>query len=424
MAIRFVPVAEITEPRTLAIGLSGGSGTGKTFTALRMARGIAEIVTGQKGAPIGYVDTENKRALHYKEAFPEMAHFDFTAADENGEVIGFGVNRWIEVIDAAEAAKLPVVILDSFSHAWEGVGGVLDVQAQALDRLVREAEKRANGRYEVDPAKYSQLAWAEVKPRYRRLIDRIVRAQTNIIICTRAKPVMQKGFGDKAENARATKTRRKDVPWDPASDGDLMFEMTAMVILDPVAPGCPVHQIKVADQFKSLFDPRKPMGEFTGSAMAEWAKGQGEAQKQKEAMDLAREKARGGTDAFTVWWQGEGKAARPVVKPIMDEIKTLCAIADEMASLSEDDPFGLPALKEGRDDADMGEAHNGADDEHPAFTAARNIVTEIENAATWDDVSAILAGRKVALDSMPKEASKLAYDAQAAAKTRLMGSAK
>lgn len=359
MAIRFVPVAEINDPLNIAIGLSGGSSTGKTFTALRLARGIAESTTGKKGAAIGYVDTENRRALHYKSAFPEMHHFDFTAINGDGELVGFGPERWIEVIDAAEAAELPVLIFDSFSHAWEGVGGVLDQHAQVLDRLVREAEAR-NQRYNnstpVDPGKYSQLAWAEVKPRYRRLIDRIVRAKTNVIICTRAKPVMQKGFGDKAENARATKTRRKDVPWDPASDGDLMFEMTAMVILDPSSPGCPVYQIKVADQFKGLFDPRRPMSEDTGRAMGEWAKEQGGAQKQKETMDFAREKARAGTTAFTDWWNSdEGKAARPVVRPIMDEIQALCRVADEVESISDDVPFG-------RADEDHGDQHDGVEE--------------------------------------------------------------
>lgn len=351
MSIRFIPVTEIHDPLTIALGISGGSGTGKTFTALRVARGMAEMATGKPGAPIGYVDTENRRALHYKDTFPEMQHFDFTAIDGEGKLVGFGPERWVEVIDAAEAAGMPVLIMDSFSHAWEGVGGVLDLHAQELDRLVRDAEKRANGRYEVDPAKYSQLAWAEVKPRYRRLIDRIVRAKTNIIICTRAKPVMQQGFGDKAKNARKTKTRREDVPWDPASDGDLMFEMTAMVILDPVAPGCPVHQIKVADQFKGLFDRRKPMGEHTGKAMAEWARGQGAAQVEKETMDLARDKARAGTIAFTDWWNGtDGKAARPVVRPIMEEIKALCRVADEAAALSDDEPFGADQPDDASDD--------------------------------------------------------------------------
>lgn len=379
MAIRFIPVSEINDPLTIALGISGGSGTGKTYTSLLVGRGIAEGITGKKGAPIGYVDTENKRALHYKAAFPEMHHFDFTAINEDGELVGFGPERWIEVIDAAEAAEMPVLIFDSFSHAWEGIGGVLDLHAQVLDGLVRDAEKRAAGKYTVDPAKFSQLAWAQVKPRYRRLIDRIVRAKTNVIICTRAKPVMQKGYGNNIENARITKTRRKDVPWDPASDGDLMFEMTAMVILDPSAPGCPVYQIKVADQFKSLMDPRRPMGVDTGIAMAEWAKGQGGAQKQKEMMDFARAKAREGTDAFTAWWNSEdGKAARPVVRPIMDDIKAICAEADRLAGQSDDNPF------EGGSDEQNGDT-GGA----PYAAMVAELLGRIARAETVVDVKAV-----------------------------------
>lgn len=328
--IRFIPVTQINEPLTLSIGLSGGSGTGKTYTALLMARGIAEVVTGDANAPIGYVDTENRRALHYKQAFPQMHHFDFTATDESGAVVGFPPERWVEVIDAAEAADLPVLILDSFSHAWEGVGGVLDMHATTLDRLTRGDDSKRDAR--------SQLAWAEVKPRYRRLIDRIVRAKTNIIICTRAKPVMQ-DFKTK-RNARPTKTRRADVPWDPAADGDLMFEMTTMVILDPSAPGCPVYQIKVADQFKALLDARRPMDENTGRAMAEWAKGQGNAQAQKQILDDAREAARGGAEAFTAYWQGPGKPHRALVRTIMDECRSIAAAADAAAATDDgDDPF-------------------------------------------------------------------------------------
>ncbi|MCV2449520.1 ATP-binding protein [Paracoccus sp. DMF] len=336
--IRFIPVAELNDPLTLSIGLSGGSGTGKTYTALLMARGIAETVTGRKGAPIGYVDTENRRALHYKAAFPEMCHYDFTALDDRGDLVGFGPERWIAVIDAAEAAELPVLILDSFSHAWEGVGGVLDLHATTLERLTRGDDSKKDAR--------SQLAWAEVKPRYRRLIDRIVRAKTNIIICTRAKPVMQDL--KTRQNARNTKTRRKDVPWDPASDGDLLFEMTTMVILDPSAPGCPVHQIKVADQFKALLDPRRPMGVDTGRAMADWAKGQGEAQKQKELLDLARSKAREGSAKFTAWWQSaEGKDARPIVRTILADLQALAEDADRDTAGVDDDPFASAAQDDG-----------------------------------------------------------------------------
>ncbi|WP_434286265.1 AAA family ATPase [Celeribacter sp. SCSIO 80788] len=345
--IRFIPVTQINDPLTLSIGLSGGSGTGKTYTALLMARGIAETKTGKKGAPIGYVDTENRRALHYKSAFPEMVHFDMKAVDDAGNMIGFGPERWIEVIDAAEAAGLPVVILDSFSHAWEGVGGVLDLHAQTLDRITGGNDSLKNQR--------SQLAWADVKPRYRRLVDRIVRAKCDIIICTRAKPVMQ-DLKTK-QNSRATKTRRKDVPWDPASDGDLMFEMTTMVILDPSAPGCPVHQIKVADQFKSLLDPRRPMGEDTGRAMAEWAKGQGDAQRQKAILDRGREEARKGIASLNEYWNtDEGRQNRPILRTIFDELKSIADRADEaLLSDEKDNPFSDQMTDEDAAAADYAE---------------------------------------------------------------------
>ena len=157
---------------------------------------------------------------------------------------------------------------------------------------------------------------------------------------TRAKPVMQ-DFKTK-QNARPTKTRRNDVPWDPAADGDLMFEMTTMVILDPSAPGCPVHQIKVADQFKALLDPRRPMGVDTGRAMAEWARGQGDAQRQKEILDAAREQARRGTAAFTEWFKSNPEY-RPVVRTIIDSLKATCAEADTAANQADDDPFPTPS---------------------------------------------------------------------------------
>lgn len=343
--IRFIPVAEINDPLTLSIGLSGGSGTGKTYTALLMARGIAAEKTGKDGGPIGIVDTENRRALHYKSAFPEMVHFDMQAVDDTGKMIGFGPERWIEVIDAAEKANLPVLVIDSFSHAWEGVGGVLDLHAQTLDRLTGGNDDLKDKR--------SQLAWAEVKPRYRRLIDRIVRAKCDMIICTRAKPVMQKGFGSNAINARPTKTRRNDVPWDPASDADLMFEMTTMVILDPSAPGCPVHQIKVADQFKGILDRRQQMGTNTGRAMAEWANGEGGAQRQKATIDAARLIARKGHSAFLEYWNSEaGKLARGALRPIIDELRDIAADADRQAAEeASDDPFGMP--EEHRSTAEM-----------------------------------------------------------------------
>lgn len=354
--IRFIPVGEIIQPLPITIGLSGASGTGKTFTALRIARGIAEAKKG-KGAPIGFVDTENRRALHYRDAFPEMMHFDMQAVDDSGEMVGFTPERWIEVIDGAEAADVPVLVIDSFSHAWEGVGGILDLQAMELERLVQTAEERANGRYTVDASRFSEQAWIAPKRRYRRLIDRIVRAKCDMIICTRAKPVRQESKNGKATNSRDTKTRRRDIPWDPASDRDLMFEMTAMMILDPSAPGFPVYQVKCADQFKSMFDRDVQMDEELGRRMAEWANGKGDTHARKVAMDRGRAVARRGAAEFAEFWNSdEGKASRQHLRPILDELRHICSVADaKLTDIDSDDPFAGARAAETQDNADRSE---------------------------------------------------------------------
>lgn len=82
------------------------------------------------------------------------------------------------------------------------------------------------------------------------------------------------------------------------------------------------------------------MGAETGRKMAEWAKGEGDAQAQKETLDLARAKAKQGKDAFATWWNSdEGKLARPVARTIMDELQTIASQAERDTVHNDDDPF-------------------------------------------------------------------------------------
>lgn len=58
--------------------------------------------------------------------------------------------------------------------------------------------------------------------------------------------------------------------------------------------------------------------------------------------EVARAAARRGTEAFRAWWNSdEGKAARHAATPIMDDLRSLCAEADEAMA---QDPFGLPPV--------------------------------------------------------------------------------
>lgn len=334
MTIRYMLPEEIERPLPVSIGLSGPSGCGKTYSALRLARGLARTLHGDK-ARIAFVDTENRRGLHYRAAFPEIisTYVDFSPEDD-GRMVGYPPERWVDLLDMVEGGEIGALVIDSFSHAWEGINGVLDLQAQELDRLAGGDERKAE--------RVGQLAWAAIKPRYRRLINRIIRADVPIILCSRAKPVMQKFAGGKTVNARATKTRREDVPWDVAADADLIFEMAVMTILDPAHPGIPKYQIKVADQLKPIFRDDRPITEEHGVQMARWSVSQKEAQEAKAVMDEGRARARQGREAMRAYWQTLGAPQQATLRAILGELQELADQADAAAQAVNDDPFGAP----------------------------------------------------------------------------------
>lgn len=297
-------------------------------------QGLARELRGD-GAKIAFVDTENRRGLHYREAFPEMleTYVDLSPEDD-GQMVGYPPERWVDLLNMVEGGDVGALVVDSFSHAWEGINGVLDLQAQELERLAGGDERKAE--------RVGQLAWASIKPRYRRLINRVIGADVPIILCTRAKPVMQKFSGGKQTNARATKTRRDDVPWDVAADADLLFEMAVMTILDPAHPGCPRYQIKVPDQLKPIFRPETPLTESHGAKMAQWSVSQRDAHAAKTLMDDARVRAREGRAKMREYWAKLSVEQQGTLNAILGELQGLAEKADEAAKPGAIDPFADP----------------------------------------------------------------------------------
>ena len=340
-SFEFLTPAQINRPLPISIGLSGGSGSGKTYSALALARGIASEIGGP-GAPIAFIDTENRRGLHYRAAFPEISehYVDFGPTDAKGEMVGYPPERWIALLDRVERSDAKAVVVDSFTHAWEGINGVLELQAEIVSALGEGDANNIRG-------------WAKVKPRYRKLINRIIQFSIPIILCTRAKPVLMKRQKEGNQWVDVPigklKTRRKDIPWDVAADGELIFEMTAMVILDHEHPGFPKYQVKVADQFKRLLPAGDPISEEAGRQMARWSKNQNSAAEDKALMDQARAKAREGRAAMRAWWPTVPQERLPVLDVILKELQKTAAEADQRVANA--DPFAEPeAPAEPKDD--------------------------------------------------------------------------
>jgi hypothetical protein len=236
MTFHFRPV--VRENVSLLIGVAGGTGSGKTMSALRLARGIAG------GQPFAFVDTENGRAKHYADLFPEMRHGEIHAP--------FRPEKYADAIIAG-ATDHPVVVVDSMSHEWAGDGGCLDWHDE-----IQKGDPKKN-----------LMAWIEPKKAHKRMVTRLLQVNAHVILCFRAEPKVEVGPG----NTIIPKPSLTGLDgWIPISEKMLPYELTASFLLMADAPGVP-RPIKLQEQHKPFVALDQPISEDTGKALAEWAAG-------------------------------------------------------------------------------------------------------------------------------------------------------
>jgi len=135
----------------LRLALFGPSGGGKTFTALRMAKGI--------GGRVALIDTERGSASKYSDRF----EFD-TLLLEDRTLAGY-----IRAIEAAAVAGYSVLIIDSLTHGWR--------------ELIDEVERLARAKFGGN----TWAAWSEGTPKQQKFIDALLNYPGHIIATMRSK---------------------------------------------------------------------------------------------------------------------------------------------------------------------------------------------------------------------------------------------
>lgn len=248
----------------LLIGLAGGTGSGKTFSAMRLAAGIA----GDK--PFAVIDTEAGRAKHYADMF-RFDHGDLKPP--------FRPDAYIEAIEAADKAGYPVILVDSMSHVWAGDGGVLDWHEEELDRMAgtdwkkREAVKMA--------------AWIKPKMSHKGMVQRLLQVRAHLILCFRAEQKIEMVREDGKTKIVAKQSLTGLDGWIPVCEKNLPFELTVSFLLTADAPGMP-KPIKLQEQHRALFPMDKPINEESGRRVAEWAGGGAEKPKATPEKKLSK----------------------------------------------------------------------------------------------------------------------------------------
>lgn len=299
--------------------LWGPSGGGKTYSALKLARGLV----GPKGK-IVLIDTENERAQFYADMVGGWQHIDFQPP--------FTPQRYTEAMKAAEDAGADVIIVDSMSHVWEGEGGVLDMADNA---------KTSSGRALTGLAKFKTP-----KTQFKRMQNNLLRSRVPVIFCLRAKALsVQVGQGNDAKIV--------DKGLTAICEKNFIFEATVSVLLGPdhkpvfhntedlkCNPAIP--SVKIPEDAAAAIKPGVPLDEATGAAIAAWLGG-GEAidHELRELQREARDKAGQGSVAMRQWWEGElTKAKRQKLGTLLDELKSIAAQADLDQAAGDDDGDG------------------------------------------------------------------------------------
>lgn len=242
MSFTFRPAVSYSERHGCFVALVGGPNSGKTFSALRLARGIA----GPKGK-IAVLDTEAGRTLHLKRDF----EFDVMVMDPPHRP-----ERYAEAARAAEDAGYAVLVIDSFSQEWSGVGGVLEWQASELDRM---AGDDAGKRERVKGA-----AWIRPKSSHKLMVSSLLQRRIVIIFAIRGETTF------KPPNEKLFK---------PVCNGQFLFEVTVSFRLAAEKKGFidlsdPTSH-KMEGAHRDIFRDGEQLAEKHGEALAAWARGGG-----------------------------------------------------------------------------------------------------------------------------------------------------
>lgn len=239
--VTFRPAKRVNVP--LLVGLAGGTGSGKTYSAMRIAKGLA----GPKRFAV--IDTEAGRALHYAEEF----EFDHAPL---GPPFRPGV--YLEAIKAAEHAGYGVILVDSMSHEWDGTGGMLDWH----DELMGSDERK------------KLSSWIKPKADHRRFVNELLQLRAHLVLCFRA--------AKKVEMVKNAQTGKWEIVekqsltgldgWIPICEKNLPFELTVSLLLTAERPGMP-HPIKLEGQHRPFVPLNASLTESTGVALGRWAAG-------------------------------------------------------------------------------------------------------------------------------------------------------
>lgn len=219
----------------LRLALFGVSGSGKTYSALRIAKGL--------GGNIAVIDTENHTACKYSDRFD----FDVCECEKAS------INNLMTLL--SDASEYDVLIIDSLTHAWD----------ELLDEVNRIAKTKFGGN--------SWSAWSEGTPKQRAFIKALLDFKGHLIVTMRSETTWEVQENDKGKKVPVrigtAPKQGKSIEYEFDMLINLSQDHTAHILKDRTG--------KYQDECLELLD------ENLGKELGEWLS-VGEVVKEKQAL--------------------------------------------------------------------------------------------------------------------------------------------
>lgn len=307
------------EGARLVIGLGGISGSGKTFTALQLAWGLAN----GDAKKVGLLDTENRRGSLYANSLVDKAGaiHKFLIGDLYAP---FSPQRYKDSILEFQNAGVEVLVIDSVSHEWEGMGGCEDIANAGDPKTPR---------------------WNKAKAEHKAFMNALLASDMHIIVCMRAR--------EKVKLVKVNgKTEFESQGVLPIQEKNFVFELTASMMMwnegkEQAVMKCPAELRDILGRQEGYITARD------GLALRKWVDGGAKMDPSiQAAQNMLRTVTEQGMAALEAAWKKQPKEMKDTLgAAFLDELKRAAANFDAQRELA--------ATGEGKQVEDLNESVMG-----------------------------------------------------------------
>lgn len=255
MSFVFRPAASITDTHGIFVALEAPTNAGKTVSGLRLARGLAG-----PGKEIAVIDTEGGRTLHLRDKYP----FHVLMMDPPHRP-----ERYLEAARSAQEAGFGALLIDSFTSAWRGIGGVLDWTDSELEAIVERQRARAaeqGWQFNESLTRDKNKLSASIKPKmaWKLMVSGFLALRMPVIFAIRGENTMDPNTKKEVFKAQM----QRDFRFEVTVSFRLAAEKKGVIDLsDPKA-------WKMEGAHRDIFRDGDQLSEEHGAKLAAWARGQ------------------------------------------------------------------------------------------------------------------------------------------------------